>query len=381
MRPKWRLQLQLLGQWRKIPEWFTHRNEVYEHFVPVLFTAMHNGPHVVAREAAAVLCVCIRKNSFDFQQRAMCQRISREFARARSWSYRLLFLDLCDQVLDMFSRRFFRAYFLDDVLMMDGDPVSNVRMKLAEMLPAVTATLPDNSVHAEKLEWMLSTMQKDQDRDVAAAARVASAAVQEAGSKSPHSQQLADDLDHRREHEENDDGKAEAAMHSMVLLQRNSSQSGGKRASGILGEHRLSRGGARAKAPSARRLVSERLSSGSHKPESSGSMGTGHGGITRSASDLGRPRAGSLVESKPKKELKGRRGSAGSRSTLSSAPNSTATSSCDSLRSLDRPIEPLVSYKTKELARGRRRNRALSTSSTPPTSIVASNTSMNTTNK
>eukprot|EP00658_Telonema_sp_P-2_P007271 TRINITY_DN1270_c0_g1_i7.p1 TRINITY_DN1270_c0_g1~~TRINITY_DN1270_c0_g1_i7.p1 ORF type:complete len:654 (-),score=77.05 TRINITY_DN1270_c0_g1_i7:171-2132(-) len=163
---KWRVHLPLLKQWRGLPDWYTNRNDIYEHFVPVLLTAMNAAPNVVAQEAASVLCLCIRRNNFDFQQRAMCQRILREFGRASRWSLRMLFLDFCEMVMTTFSRRFFRTHFLDHILMMDTDRVPNVRKRLAQLLPAIAEALPPNSIHSEKLEGILECFHQDRDRDV-----------------------------------------------------------------------------------------------------------------------------------------------------------------------------------------------------------------------
>lgn len=334
LRPKWRVHLQLLEQWHGLPDWFSQKNEIYEHFVPVLFLAMQQAPSVVAEEAAQVLCICVHRNKFDFQQRALCQRTLRDFARATTWSSRLLFLSFCEMVLQLFSRRFFRTHFLDDVLMMDCDAVPNIRHKLCQMLPGVNGTLPVGSVHSKRLTGLLHTLSQDTDREVAAAAKLAVAAIAEANASS-EAQARADEIDHRRELEEDTNSKAEAALHQMMHEQRNSSRSRQQQLQNLgLGlEHRPGRDSARRPQPAGRRKstrVADGLLDPTDFPTSSGTQ---------------------------KGTLKGRR---------------AATMSAPSLHSLASQAEaggpsPLVSYKppkqpasSKQLPRPRRHSSGMS---------------------
>lgn len=52
-----------------------------------------------------------------------------EFGRGKSFRNRSLFIDICVQVLQNFSRSFFKEYFYEAALELSSDPVPNIRLR------------------------------------------------------------------------------------------------------------------------------------------------------------------------------------------------------------------------------------------------------------
>jgi serine/threonine-protein phosphatase 4 regulatory subunit 4 len=54
---------------------------------------------------------------------------------------RILFLEICKLVLELYSRAFFKEHFFESVLDLTTDPVPNVRLRLCPLLPKLKAII------------------------------------------------------------------------------------------------------------------------------------------------------------------------------------------------------------------------------------------------
>ena len=58
-----------------------------------------------------------------------------EFASGRSFRDRTLFIDICSEVLQLFSRAFFKENFYECVLELSSDSVPNIRLRWVNYIP------------------------------------------------------------------------------------------------------------------------------------------------------------------------------------------------------------------------------------------------------
>lgn len=81
-------------------------DQIYERFLPITLRHMAGGAapmRAAAAGAAVAFLRCLRK---PYQRTELLVRLLREFARGRSCSHRLLFVDVCHALLRLFSARF-----------------------------------------------------------------------------------------------------------------------------------------------------------------------------------------------------------------------------------------------------------------------------------
>ncbi|XP_023226365.1 serine/threonine-protein phosphatase 4 regulatory subunit 4-like [Centruroides sculpturatus] len=86
----------------------------------------------------------------------------------------MLFIRVCELVMELFSKSFFKQYFFRPLLKLAEDPVPNVRLRLCSVLPQLKAQikLPTDGSLLQELEACVRVLMTDEgDRDVAAAVR------------------------------------------------------------------------------------------------------------------------------------------------------------------------------------------------------------------
>jgi hypothetical protein len=89
----------------------------------------------------------------------------------KNYQARILFLDVCEEVLILFSQRFFRSYFFIPYLGLSRDTVPNVRLRFIEVLPLVrhTIRIPADQIILSKLVDTCDSLAfRDTDRGVVA---------------------------------------------------------------------------------------------------------------------------------------------------------------------------------------------------------------------
>eukprot|EP00698_Gefionella_okellyi_P020814 TRINITY_DN6605_c0_g1_i1.p1 TRINITY_DN6605_c0_g1~~TRINITY_DN6605_c0_g1_i1.p1 ORF type:complete len:855 (+),score=161.77 TRINITY_DN6605_c0_g1_i1:112-2676(+) len=201
----WRKQNTLLEQFINLPTHFGG-DQLYEHFVPLLFKYMQLSAAPVKHLATKMLCSLMRKLKYRYQREEVAQRLINEFARGSSYWLRMLFVDMCTHILDTFSRIFFKSNFFFIALELAKDKVPNVRLKLCEILPSLKRVikLPKDNVALERLSSLTAELTTDDDRDVAAAAKVAQSKLSsiDARIEGVSRDDSAEDVEDRRREEE-----------------------------------------------------------------------------------------------------------------------------------------------------------------------------------
>ncbi|KAL9957888.1 hypothetical protein ACROYT_G034843 [Oculina patagonica] len=137
----WRLHVQLLEKFSCFPKCLTS-DQIYYKFVPLFFRLLSSNRVLPVKLAAAhTLCVFIRYNRRFEQRQELCCRLIQECGRGKSYKSRLLFIDICKFIMELFSRRFFKENFFEFLLELGSDPVLNVRLKFCTIPPRLKSLL------------------------------------------------------------------------------------------------------------------------------------------------------------------------------------------------------------------------------------------------
>lgn len=91
-----------------------------------------------------------------------------ELAQSRSFYDRSLFVDACTMSFELYSRAFFKDYFLEPLLGLHEDRIPNIRLRLCRLLPRIRRSLhsTDNALRALLESSMHSLYANEKDRDV-----------------------------------------------------------------------------------------------------------------------------------------------------------------------------------------------------------------------
>lgn len=96
-------------------------------------------------------------------------RTLKELKTSSNYAKRLLFLDVASQVLEIFSKKFFKLFFFQDLMDISKDSVVNVRIKYISMVPLIyeTFALPNDSNLLSKLNDSLKRLTCDLNPEIA----------------------------------------------------------------------------------------------------------------------------------------------------------------------------------------------------------------------
>ncbi|XP_023226349.1 serine/threonine-protein phosphatase 4 regulatory subunit 4-like [Centruroides sculpturatus] len=170
----WRLHADILTQLSCLPHCLPSE-QIYSTFVPLLFNKIHTARPIPCRVAAAYSLLVYLRNTPQFEQRNdIINRLIDELCQGRSCHSRMLFIRVCELVMELFSKSFFKQYFFRPLLKLAEDPVPNVRLRLCSVLPQLKAQikLPTDGSLLQELEACVRVLMTDEgDRDVAAAVR------------------------------------------------------------------------------------------------------------------------------------------------------------------------------------------------------------------
>lgn len=95
-----------------------------------------------------------------------------DLCHGHSYFQRVLFLEICNLVLELYSRAFFKENFFEALLDLTLDPVPNVRLRLCPFFPRLKAIirLPAERSLLQQLETSVRRLLgSERDRDVRAA--------------------------------------------------------------------------------------------------------------------------------------------------------------------------------------------------------------------
>ncbi|XP_069772279.1 serine/threonine-protein phosphatase 4 regulatory subunit 4 isoform X2 [Narcine bancroftii] len=172
---KWRIHEKLLLTFSCLPQVISS-DQIYYKFLPIMFRIMTtNNVLPVQRASARTLCVFVRYNRKQEQRQEICSKLIEQLGQGKSCWNRLRFLDICEFIMDLFSKAFFCKYFFLPVLELSHDPVPNVRIKFCYMLPKLKSALklPADKHLLQQLDLCVRKLLcQEKDKDVTAVVRV-----------------------------------------------------------------------------------------------------------------------------------------------------------------------------------------------------------------
>ncbi|XP_033105382.1 serine/threonine-protein phosphatase 4 regulatory subunit 4-like [Anneissia japonica] len=174
---RWRLHVAMLEKLACLPKCLTS-DQIYSKFIPVV--TKHITTHrvlPVKRAAVRTTCIFMRYNRKQEQRQDICSKLIQACCRSKSCSYRMLFIDVCQDIMEFFSKAYFKENLYEFVLELAEDPVPNVRLKFCTLLPLLKSQmkLPKDRQMLQDLEYMArKLMLQENDIDVKSAIRNAS---------------------------------------------------------------------------------------------------------------------------------------------------------------------------------------------------------------
>jgi hypothetical protein len=179
---RWRRKLLLFQYALSFPRFFKHDvSPLFDKFkfMAVVVHGMRQGSAIAVKQAACrVYCSYIRIQPYAEERHGLVARI-RDLHQAQSYWDRMLFVDLCIILVELFSHRWFKKHMFTPCLSLAQDLVSNVRCKFCQVLPVLRTTLklPGDVQWNEELSKIVLQLRSDPDKDVMQAAIKASFAM------------------------------------------------------------------------------------------------------------------------------------------------------------------------------------------------------------
>lgn len=204
----WRPWKSLVVQLRCLPD-ILPSEQIHHKFFPILFSMLTKNHYLPVRKAAShTICVLLRFNNRTDQRREILDKLVQTLCRSKSYRDRLLFLDLCQDIMLVFSRRFFKQSVFVHAMSLFDDKVPNVRLSLCRILPSMKMLLrlpDDRSLHSQLEEGTRKFLSSETDKDVARAIRMTILELDKTAVKrtAQHDFSVEDFEDQRKEEEEN----------------------------------------------------------------------------------------------------------------------------------------------------------------------------------
>ncbi|XP_035210031.1 serine/threonine-protein phosphatase 4 regulatory subunit 4-like isoform X2 [Stegodyphus dumicola] len=165
----WRLHADLLSCLSCLPSCISSET-IFTTFVPLLFVKLHISRPIPCRIAAAYSLLVFLRNTPSLERRkGIINELIRELCYGKSCHKRMLFIRVCELVIELFSKVFFKLHFFKPLLSLSVDPVPNIRLRLCTILPRLKGLikLPKDSLLLQQLESCVKTLMTDEkDKDV-----------------------------------------------------------------------------------------------------------------------------------------------------------------------------------------------------------------------
>ncbi|XP_076099621.1 serine/threonine-protein phosphatase 4 regulatory subunit 4-like isoform X7 [Mytilus galloprovincialis] len=150
---------------------------LYQKVIPVVYPKIKSARALPVKHAACRSALkIIRKIKKLTQREELIHCFIEDFCHGRSCHHRSLFVDVCKNVIELYSKTFFKEYFYEYVLELQSDKVPNVRLKLCSILPQLKKIikLPTDRNLLQQLETCVRRLLlSEKDRDVLAAIKIA----------------------------------------------------------------------------------------------------------------------------------------------------------------------------------------------------------------
>ena len=138
---RWRLHEQLINAFQCLPR-ICSSDVIYQKIIPVLFNRLSASRQLPLKQTC-IQTILILIRSLDKYDRWLdvFQRLQDEFLSSSNSYRRSLFFDMCNMVLEMYSRAFFKANCLEISLRFATDQVPMMRVRLCQLMLKAKATL------------------------------------------------------------------------------------------------------------------------------------------------------------------------------------------------------------------------------------------------
>ncbi|XP_052106288.1 serine/threonine-protein phosphatase 4 regulatory subunit 4-like isoform X1 [Mytilus californianus] len=150
---------------------------LYQKVIPVVYPKIKSARALPVKHAACRSALkIIRKIKKLTQREELLHCFVEDFCHGRSCHHRSLFIDVCKNVIELYSKTFFKEYFYEYVLELQSDSVPNVRLRLCSILPQLKKIikLPTDRNLLQQLETCVRRLLlSEKDRDVLAAIKIA----------------------------------------------------------------------------------------------------------------------------------------------------------------------------------------------------------------
>ncbi|XP_017777798.1 PREDICTED: serine/threonine-protein phosphatase 4 regulatory subunit 4-like [Nicrophorus vespilloides] len=123
----WRLTVTFLSQLECLP--FCMPAEfIHNNFTPVLMDRSLNGKAKPIRiQSIRTLIVFLKYNFKENQHKWLRESLIKQLARSNSCYTRMLYFNCCEAVLNVFSEKYFKEFFLPPLIALATDRISNIR--------------------------------------------------------------------------------------------------------------------------------------------------------------------------------------------------------------------------------------------------------------
>lgn len=166
----WRGEQHVLQGISEIADSLPH-DKLPEIIFPICFRCLNYGAVPLRKQAASTLCVAMRQSTRN-QRRDMGLRLVKDFARSRSCLQRLIFAEICNELMEQFSARYFRETFMQFAIELLADKVNTVRISACALIPELRRRirLSEDTILFEQLYHHATQRTADSDRIVRDAA-------------------------------------------------------------------------------------------------------------------------------------------------------------------------------------------------------------------
>lgn len=138
---QWRLHKDFVTVLKSVVCCFTS-DQIHSKIIPLVQSHI-TGKTVlpVKKVAGHTLCVLIRNNRRQNQRKDLIAWFIKELAKSSSCQRRLLFIEVCTYILEVYSSQFFKKNIFEILLELAHDPVINIRLRLYQLFPMLKSIL------------------------------------------------------------------------------------------------------------------------------------------------------------------------------------------------------------------------------------------------
>lgn len=169
----WRTQ-KLLAEQLEASAHLIPQEMLCEHVAPLLFQMARESTYLVRKASMSALVSVIRYIPDVRRRDHILKHFRSEWARGKVYWTRLAYIDASSVALNVLSNKLFTQLFASELFSLASDPVANVRLRLARVMPSVAMACGSKTAFGNAMKRLL---EDTEDPDVVREARVASKSI------------------------------------------------------------------------------------------------------------------------------------------------------------------------------------------------------------